>query len=75
MTFEEASSLKPRQIIFHIFLVNKTNGRPQAWRVNGKIHLWKTRPKEIRIPIARGLYQHSYLTQDNLQDFILPNPF
>lgn len=43
------------------------------WRKNGQTKLWKTRPNEFCIPIKTGFRgPYSYLTNENLQDFHLP---
>lgn len=43
--------------------------KPINWRANGKCQTWKTRPDEFRLPIKHGLYDHSYITQDNAHLF------
>lgn len=44
-----------------------------AWRKNGKIKTWKTKPG-FKIPIKHGFYgPYDYLTQDNIKDFHLPD--
>lgn len=74
MTFDEAKGLKYGQIIYHLRWTN-ADGTPQRWMVNGKVKLWKTRPNDIEIPIKRGMWQFSYLSQmpwtSNLTDFFL----
>jgi hypothetical protein len=43
----------------------------EIWRVNGKCQTWKTRPEEFKLPIAYGLYDHSYVTETNCSEFHL----
>lgn len=40
-------------------------------RVSGKCQIWKTRPNEFRLPVKRGLYEHSSVTHLNKDDFYL----
>lgn len=41
----------------------------QEWRSNGQLKTWKTRPNEFRLPIKYGLYEYSYLTDENARAF------
>lgn len=41
-------------------------GRPMRWRKNGQTKLWKTRPGEFRIPVKYGLYDHTYITHEDV---------
>ena len=43
--------------------------KTETWRRNGATKTWKTRPNEFSVPIKYGLYQYSYLTQDNAEQF------
>ena len=70
MTFAEAMTLKPGQIIYHI-LNKDSRGLPQKWRVSGKTKTWKREPTKIRIPIKWGLRHSAYLTETNLGMFSL----
>lgn len=44
-----------------------------VWRVNGRARTWKRQPDRFEIPLKHGLYNHSYLTQDNAHHFHLPS--
>lgn len=44
-------------------------GRPMRWRKNGKTKMWKTRPGEFRIPVKFGLYDHTYITHENVGSY------
>jgi hypothetical protein len=68
MNLNEALNLYNGCILLHKKLTN-ADGTPQRWRVNGKVHTWKTMPWRLQIPIKRGLYQFSYLTENNIQEF------
>ena len=52
ITKEQAISLTYRDTIYHVRAKN-ADGSPMRARVNGAIKLWKTRPLEFRLPIAR----------------------
>jgi len=70
ITIDEAKKLTYRTVIYHNTWVN-SDGTPARWRVNGKVKLWKRSPERIKVPLARGLWEHDYLTEDNLCDFCL----
>jgi len=38
---------------------------PLKVRRNGKTQTWKTRPNDFKIPVKYGLYEYTYITQDN----------
>lgn len=40
-------------------------------RVSGAPKLWKTRPYEVRVPVKYGMYENSYITQENLNEWHL----
>lgn len=40
-------------------------------RPSGKCHTWVTRPTEFKLPVKHGMYDNSYITQDNAADFHL----
>ncbi len=42
-----------------------------CYRQNGKLKTWVTRPGEFRLPVAHGLWDHSYVTQNNAYDWHL----
>lgn len=65
LTLEDAKKLTHGEVLHDIDGKN-ADGTPRRWRVTGKVKRWKTRPDEIRVPIARGLYDHSAITHENL---------
>jgi hypothetical protein len=63
--------------LYHgLTLHHKTNRNadltPERWRIFGQVKTWKTRPGEFRVPIKRGLYEHSYLTDKNADEYEIP---
>ncbi len=65
LTLEEAKKLEIGQILYHT--INKNaDGSSQRWRVTGKVKRWKRAPERIKVPIKTGLYNNSYLTEDDL---------
>jgi hypothetical protein len=40
-------------------------------RVTGMCKVWKTRPKEFRLPVKRGLYDSSAIEHNNAKDWHL----
>lgn len=73
MTLDQAKALRPNQVLYHQTLTN-ADGTPQRWRVNGQVKTWKKSPERVRVPLARGLCQHGYLTEDNLDQFSTNDP-
>ena len=53
-----------------------SNGRtPISVRRNGATKTWKTRPGEFRIPVKYGMYEHFYITQDDVDEWsVTPLP-
>ncbi len=51
-----------------------SDGSPSHFRIAGVPQFWKTRPKDFKVPLKRGLYEHAYLTQDNAKMFTLKRP-
>ena len=70
ITLEEAKQLKSGTILYEI---NKKNadGSARRWKVFGKVQTWTRDEKRISIPLKRGLYEHSHLTENNLWAFSL----
>lgn len=52
----------------HVSLKNKDK-TPLRVRRNGKTQTWKRRPNDFKIPIKYGLYEYSYITQDDCQQW------
>jgi len=54
---------------FHLGNCTQTVGKRGAvkkvisnWRRNGATKTWVTRPKDFRVPVKYGNYQHGYVT-------------
>ena len=60
ITLEQAKALKHGDIA-HDDNYKNADGTCQRWRVTGKVKTWKRNPEKVKVPIARGLYQHGYL--------------
>jgi hypothetical protein len=69
MTIQEAKQLTVGQCIFHKIQVNRTDGMPERWKVNGKVKTWVRSPDKVKVPIKHGLYDYAYLDNFNLEDF------
>jgi len=70
MTLDEAKNLKLGQVIYSRLWTN-ADGSPQRWRVNGKVKTWVRSPERVKVPLKRGLYEFSYLTETYLENFDL----
>jgi hypothetical protein len=70
MEQNQAKQLQYGQTIYSRYWSN-ADGTPQRWRVNGAVKLWKRDPTRIQVPIKRGLWEYSYLTKYNLDEFAL----
>lgn len=56
MTFEEALVLKRGdECLFH-----DTDGTARRVRVTGQVKTWKTRPRDLKVPIKYGMYESFY---------------
>ena len=66
ITFKEATKLLRGTILYHRDLKNHDR-TPARYRVNGNVKLWKRTPGRIQVPLARGLYEHRYLTEDDIK--------
>lgn len=42
------------------------------WRRSGQTKTWITRPKDFRVPVKYGLYQHGYVVAQHAQDWHVP---
>lgn len=73
ITVGQAKKLYHGRIIY-IIGKHDSSGEPSKCRVMGKVQLWKTRPQEFKIPVARGLYDHGYVTNRNAGSFTLRKP-
>jgi hypothetical protein len=65
ITLNQAKSLRPGQILYHVENRNADKS-PQRWRVNGQPRLWKRNPNKVRVPLKHGLYAYGTLTEDDL---------
>jgi hypothetical protein len=45
--------------------------KPVRWRINGQLKLWQRTPSRFKLPIKFGLYQYSYITEENAHLFTL----
>jgi hypothetical protein len=57
---------------FHSVNLNNSASKCLLWRVNGKIKTWKRNPERFKIPVKHGLWIYSYITENNIQSFHLP---
>lgn len=65
LTLQEAKSLKYGTLLYHITARN-VDGTPKRWRVTGAPKLWKTRPKEVSVPIKHAMKDYDYITHSTL---------
>lgn len=65
ITLEQAKNLQHGTVLHHVSNRN-ADGTPQRWRVNGKVKTWKRNPGRVQVPIKHGLYNHDYLTENEL---------
>ena len=71
ITREIAMNLSHGQILHHVKLKN-ADGTPLRARVNGVCKIWKTRPRDFRLPMKHGLRECFYITQDwHNHDFVV----
>jgi hypothetical protein len=63
MNLTEVKELKYREVLIH-------TPSGTRWYVNGKVQTWVTRPNDVKVPLKHGLYDHSYLTDQNMRDFV-----
>lgn len=71
LTKLQATQLTHGQTLHHITLKN-ANGSPLRARVNGRCKTWKTRPTEFRLPMKYGLRNCFYITEDNANEWEIP---
>ena len=71
MTKDQALSCHEFHFVGCTRTVGKRGGittKIETWRRSGKTQTWKTRD-DFKIPIKRGLYEHGYITESNVQHF------
>ncbi len=73
LTLEQAKKLHYGQTVYLIGQWD-ASGEPSKCRVMGKVHTWKTRPSEVRVPVKRGMYDSGYIDHHNLSRFTLIRP-
>lgn len=66
MTVDEVKNLRCQAVFELVGL-----GHYKKWRVNGKVRTYKTRPGRVKLPIKHGLWEYSYITEDNCNRFCL----
>lgn len=62
LTLEELKAMKPGDIMY---MVEPT--KTYALKVNGQPKTWVTRPNEVQVPYKYGLYDHGYITHNDLR--------
>lgn len=67
ITLNMAKNLRHGTTILH-----KESGR--RWRVNGRPKTWVLTPSKVEVPLKYGLYDGGYLTEEDLDDYILEYP-
>ena len=70
ITLEQAKRLTYHQTIYEVGAYN-AGGTAKRWRVNGKVKTWKRSPDRVQVPLKHGLYSYGYLTEENLEWFVL----
>ena len=70
ITLEQAKELKIGTILYHKTAKN-ADGSPQRWKVFGKVEIWKRDSSKVSVPLKRGMYTFSHLTERNLYYFSL----
>jgi hypothetical protein len=53
------------------YYLDKEACKTVRWKVNGQLKLWKRTPGKFKLPIKFGLYQYSYITEENAHLFTL----
>jgi hypothetical protein len=65
MTLDEAKALKAGDYVYTITGMVK-------WKVTGKPKIWKRDASRVKVPVKHGLYDHGYITEDNIKELMLP---
>lgn len=55
--------------IFYHRTATNTDGIPLRVRVTGKCKTWVKRPEEFRLPVKYGMYESSYITHENSDEW------
>jgi len=69
ITKSHATNAQHGTNFWHATLTNVDGKTPQMVRVTGKCKTWKTRPDEFKLPVARGMYEHGYITHETAEDW------
>jgi hypothetical protein len=65
LTVEKAKALQHGDILNPVGYQN-ADGTPQRFRVIGKVKTWKTMPNRVEIPLKRGMYEFTHITETDL---------
>lgn len=68
MTLPEAKALQYGQTL-HWLGGKNADGSPMRYKVNGAPKTWKRQPERVQVPLKRGLYEFTYLTELELDQF------
>lgn len=69
MTLKEAKSLRYGDIVYHKWITGARR-QPAGFRVVS-IKEWKRSPDRIRIGLKYGLFEHTYMTENELNEWVL----
>lgn len=70
MNLRQAKALKTGQIVHYTGRgpCGKNNAVIRV-KVNGAVLTWKRDPDRVKVPVKRGLYEYTYITESNLSDW------
>lgn len=68
MTKEIALTHKGTIYLYNLFNADKTNMRCKP---SGKCQTWKKDTNRFKLPVKHGLYDHGYITEDNMTQFYI----
>ena len=78
MNIRQAKALQPGEIVHYTGLHACGRVAPGSktrivtrCRVTGQPKTWKTRSDEVKVPVKFGMYESTYITEDNLVDWHL----
>ena len=70
LTLARAKKLNYGDIIYEKGKYN-TDGTHRRCRVSGKVKTWKRNKNRVKIPIKHGLDSYGYVTEDNINLFLI----
>lgn len=73
ITLAQAKKLKNNQVVYTPGFYN-ADGTAQRWKVSGMPKTWVKSPEKVQVPIKHGMYEHMYITEENLYGFTLKEP-